>query len=108
MAEPLLKLSLDLKNMSGLELEMITTLDQIGRCYYEQEKYQESEQSMLRSAELCSTLYGPEHESLGNVFHNLATVYHVQNDLPKRCKPIRARFLSREKCWEESIRKWCN
>jgi len=79
MAEPLLKLSLDLKENSGMEQQMITTLDQIGRCYYEQQKYQESEQSMLRSAELCSALYGPEHESLGNVYHNLATVYHVQN-----------------------------
>jgi tetratricopeptide (TPR) repeat protein len=79
MAEPLLKLSLDLKEMSGLDSEMITTLDQIGRCYYEQQKYEESEASMLRSAELCSALYGSEHESLGNVFHNLATVYHVQN-----------------------------
>ncbi len=79
MAEPLLKLSLDLKDNLGMEQEMVTTLDQIGRCYYEQQKYQESEQSMLRSAELCATLYGPEHESLGNVFHNLATVYHVQN-----------------------------
>ncbi|CAN5245981.1 hypothetical protein BH10CYA1_BH10CYA1_09370 [soil metagenome] len=102
MAEPLLKLSLDLKNMSGLELEMITTLDQIGRCYYEQEKYVESEQSMLRSAELCSNLYGPEHESLGNVFHNLATVYHVQNRLAEALQSyqsavsIKRRVLGRE------------
>ncbi len=79
MAEPLQKLSLDLKELSGLESEMITTLDQIGRCYYEQQKYAESEAAMLRSAELCKDLYGAEHESLGNVFHNLATVYHVQN-----------------------------
>lgn len=79
MAEPLLKLSLDLKDNLGMEQEMISTLDQIGRCYHEQQKYLESEQSMLRSAELCTMLYGPEHESLGNVYHNLATVYHLQN-----------------------------
>lgn len=102
MAEPLLKLSLDLKNMSGMELEMITTLDQIGRCYYEQEKYLESEQSMLRSADLCANLYGPEHESLGNVYHNLATVYHVQNRLAEALQSyqnavsIKRRVLGRE------------
>jgi tetratricopeptide (TPR) repeat protein len=79
MAEPLLKLSLDLKDNLGMEQEMISTLDQLGRCYHEQQKYLESEQSMLRSAELCTMLYGPEHESLGNVYHNLATVYHLQN-----------------------------
>jgi len=102
MAEPLLKLSLDLKEMSAMELEMITTLDQIGRCYYEQQKYLESEQSMLRSAELCSTLYGPEHESLGNVFHNLATVYHIQNRFDEALQAyqsavsIKRRVLGRE------------
>jgi len=67
MAEPLQKLSLDLKELSGLESEMITTLDQIGRCYYEQQKYAESEAAMLRSAELCRALYGAEHESLGKM-----------------------------------------
>lgn len=78
MAEPLQKLSLDLKEAAGLESEMITTLDQIGRCYYEQQKYAESEAAMLRSKEICKSLYGPEHESIGNIFHNLAQVYHVQ------------------------------
>lgn len=79
MAEPLLKLALDLRTQAGLDSDILINLDQMAKCFYEQKKFEDAESTMHQSIELAKTLFGPEHNAVANSYHNLATLYHVQN-----------------------------
>ncbi|MGH9552811.1 MAG: tetratricopeptide repeat protein, partial [Terriglobales bacterium] len=102
LAEPVLQYALELRAPQGDSIETVFVLDQLSKCFYEQKKFSEAEETLFRSVQMCKALFGAEHEAVGSVFFNLATLYHVQDNYEQaksayeRSLHIKRKVLGRE------------
>lgn len=70
---------LKLKEQYSVQDEIAKCVALLGRCYFELESYPQAEAALLRAISSFTRIYGPQHASVGNVYHNLATLYHLTN-----------------------------
>jgi len=70
---------LKLKEECSVQDEIANCVALMGRCHFELGEYPQSEAALLRAISSFTRIYGPQHITVGNVYHNLATLYHLTN-----------------------------
>jgi tetratricopeptide (TPR) repeat protein len=72
---------LKLKEQHSVQEDVAQCVALIGKCYFELGDYAQAEAALLRAIGSFTRIFGPQDITVGNVYHNLATLYHLNKRL---------------------------
>ena len=96
-----LEIGMKLKERYYLPEDIAHCMFDLGKCYFKLRNYDQSETYLIRAAKTFSKIFGSDHETVGNVYHNLATLYHLTDRLKEgktayhKCLSIKRSLLGR-------------
>lgn len=96
-----LEIGMKLKERYYLPEDIAHCMFDLGKCYFKLRNYDQSETYLIRAAKTFTKIFGSDHETVGNVYHNLATLYHLTDRLKDgktayhKCLSIKRSLLGR-------------